>query len=163
MKLTTKTFKIDPKQFKAACFGQTMKTFIRIGIFFTLFCMAFEWFAATQNLLVGLAITMISIPLASVRAAYDQFKPGNLEARNRGFLTNARNLEFTEEGIFAKAESGSNGFTVWTDVERAVKLNGATRIYLSKVFSHYIPDTAWASPGELDEFLSLLRSKSLLK
>ncbi len=60
-------------------------------------------------------------------------------------------------------DSGSYSFTKWTDLEEAKYQDGLVTLHLSKLYVHLVPDSAWPSTVERDQFLTLLRSKALLK
>ena len=72
-------------------------------------------------------------------------------------------FEFNDDGMHVRAGSGSYSFTTWSDLVFAQYKDEIARIYLSRQIAHLIPDNAWPSTTERDQFLALLRSKGLLK
>jgi hypothetical protein len=82
---------------------------------------------------------------------------------NKGAFERKRLCEFDDDGFLTRFESGSYSYHVWSDIESAEYRDQCTYLFPSKLYILQVPDIAWPSAVELNQFLSLLRSKSLLK
>ena len=102
----------------------------------------------------------LALPIAS---AFGSARLAVLLRNNGSAFTRKRLIEFDENGFTTKFDTGSNSFTVWNDIESSVHRDELVMLYMTKLFVINIPDSAWPSTVERDQFLDLLRTKGLLK
>lgn len=163
MKLTTLVHSVDPKIFRRPVFQQTLLRMLPICILlmlFSIFCLGVARDRQYEIALYGTIVMFLLLPIAT---AIGSARPAVLLRNSRLAFTRKRLIELDENGFTIKYDSGSHSYTVWSDIESAVHSVELVMLYLTKSFVVNVPDSAWPSTNERDQFLSLLRSKGLLK
>lgn len=110
------------------------------------------------------ALTLVLMMLAlCLIFATPSTLPSSIMKLHGTMLSRRRLMEFDEEGISTRWETGSSSNLVWSDVLKVVRLKNQTVIYLSTMFIVQVPDYAFPSSNEVNQLLALLRSKNLIK
>ncbi len=161
--MTTLLHSIDLPTLRRSFFKRNVLVYSAICLYFLLVCIALEFVCVYFNFAYGLGITTIIFLVLPFAIADTQTNLKNLEKNNGGVLSRKRMIEFTEEGILIRYDSGSSSFIVWPDLIYARRLGEVTLIHQSRLSAHFVPDSAWPSVKERDQFLALLREKNLLK
>ena len=163
MKLTTLQYSFEPGQFRKLAFKDLLRGYVPFCLQFLIVSLICQGVAFWGGLLVsGFVATLLFVGLPFVITYWvtnDQF----LKKIQKGFFKTMQILEFDDNGVYSNSDSGSHSFVVWSDIESAVVSKGYSRIHLSHNNAFLIPDSAWPSSLERDQFLALLRSKGLLK
>ena len=163
MKLTTLLHSVDPKLFRKPVFQQTLLRMLPMCVLLMVFSVYNLGIARDRGYDIALVATIVMYLMLPLATAIGSARPAVLLRNSGSAFTRKRIIEFDDEGFTMRYDSGSHSFTVWGDVESAVHKNELVMLFLTKFFVVNIPDSAWPSYVERDQFLSLLRSKSLLK
>ncbi len=163
MKLITTLFAVPIRQFQR----EALIVQLRVHLYFAL---AYGYFAFAYFFLfvptfpwpsfIGLVATYVSLAMIYVVLMSREFM---LLRLNGSALASKRLMEFDDQGIVLRMETGSHSFTVWPDVLKIARKRDYTTIFLNRLVRLHVPDSAWPSSAELGQFLDLLRAKSLLK
>ncbi len=163
MKLTTLLHCIEPGALRKTRFLLALMSYLTFAVILGTFSI-FQQFLASKGIFVitvpGTIFTFLFVP---IYLAWAFARPSRIVRDNRLALSRKRILEFSDEGITMRFDSGSNSFIVWADIESAKHKDGVVTLFLTKLYSHVVPDSAWPSTVERDQFLDLLRTKGLLK
>ena len=161
--MTTLLHKLEQKTFRKFAFRPTLIANMRVTYYFMFVSIGLEFFAANENLPVAAAITASSFALMPFVVAMKVTSDWYLTKNNPRGFSNSRLIEFNDEGMTVKFDSGSYSFTKWEDIVLIQHKNEIARIFVSRQIAHLVPDKAWPSSVERDQFLALLQSKGLLK
>lgn len=163
MKLTTLLHGIDPTRFRKIVFLTTIRLFLPLFICVTILAVGFESIASEDHFAFAAIVSSLIFLLMPFLIGIKASVPSIIAKNNRLTFDRKRIIEFDDAGMNVRFDSGSHSFMVWGDVEFARYSDDIVRIFITKNSIHLIPDTAWPSTNERDQFLSLLRSKGLLK
>lgn len=163
MKLTTLLHGVDPLVFRKTVFRAVLKMFLPLMLMLLVLTILLEFAAGTGLRNFAILYTVVLFLLLPFLIARSSSKPKAILQNNKLVFSRKRLIEFDDEGMMIRFDSGSYSFTKWTDLEEAKYQDGLVTLHLSKLYVHLIPDSAWPSTVERDQFLILLRSKALLK
>ncbi len=163
MKLTTLLHSLDPKIFRKPVFQQTLLRMLPISILLMLFSVYNLGLARDRQYEIALVATIVMFLALPLATAFVSARPAVILRNSRSAFTRKRLIELDENGFTTRFDSGSNSFTVWNDIESSVHRGELVMLYMTKLFVINIPDSAWPSTVERDQFLDLLRTKGLLK
>lgn len=163
MNLATRPHQIDVKEYRANILPTYLRSFIGAALFLSAFSALFEASAAAMGFMWAFGLSsiayLVGLPLGALNnssaSAIKKASPKSFEA--------TRKYECSDKGLRQEISSGSFSFTMWEDFISAARTKSATRIFYSKDHALFIPDSAWPSPNERDQFVALLKDKSLLK
>ncbi|HLP00238.1 MAG TPA: hypothetical protein VK171_16695 [Fimbriimonas sp.] len=163
MKLTTLHFSIKPEQVKWLTMRLTAPSYITLAVFFAFV----SWFAASVYIqafsgtlffsILGVCLFYAVVFVFIVAGPRTLLKVAPRSFRSKRFM------KFDADGFDSKYESGTYSRIVWADVDRALHLSGMTYLFGGSSQYFTVPDTAWQTPMERDEFHAFLRSRKLLK
>lgn len=163
MKITTLLHMLEPRHVRRLFFKKTLRSVYTSWFIVAyigglmIYCTIMSGYQVAIAILIGLVALM---PLV---LAYRLTSDSILRKNNPKTFDRTRLIEFDEEGYTIRFDSGSHLYNVWTDVDMATDAEEVTTIHATSMYYHMIPHTAWPTTKERDEFLSFLRTKSLLK
>lgn len=163
VKIATLLHSVDAKLFGKLSYKSVTLAYLPIFLYLMVVAMGLEWFAAKQSLVVAITMTFFIFTLMPFSIASKMTNPKVLEKLNKGAFSRRRLIEFDEEGMLIRWETGSYSMTKWEDIHKAEDCKGGIRIWPSQAMGHLVPDSAWPSAKERGQILALLREKNLLK
>lgn len=163
MKLTTLLHSVDPLVFRKFAFKTILQMYVPMMICLLITVLLFEDIARRGGFTYAVTCTSVLFLALPFLIAHSSTKPAAILRNNRNVFSRKRLIEFDDDGMMMRFESGSYSYTKWDDIEAVQHIDDTVRIFLTKQYIHLVPDTVWPSSVERDRFLKLLRTKSLLK
>jgi len=162
-KLITVLHTIPLETFQKIAFRKTVKDQVPEAVIYCLVALYAGLAAIKLGLYMFIGIPICACLLTAVFLSYRSSRSKQQIVLNNGVFNRRRLWEIDETGFLIRYETGSYQFIVWEDIAGAEHRDECIYIFPSKMLILQVPDIAWPSFRERDEFLSLLRSKSFIK
>jgi len=160
--IVTRPYAIDRKEYLASMWALGLpRQLIRTAIVFAVLTIVefLFWGAATALSFAALLFTII-VALLGVR--YLLVRRQVYDSKNEGAFV-SRTASFTDSIIHISAVSGTETKTPWSSIIRAERRGTFTLLFLSEVQFLAIPDRAFPSNEDRNEFFTLVARHTLLK
>jgi hypothetical protein len=130
---------------------------VRLQVFFLLFFLFIFWMESLTGDLLSGAVTAF-IWWAGIWIVQFAFNAVYFWSRRNPSVIGRHVIEVQDEALMEETKYNKS-FFYWPGVAKAVSRPGFAAVYVTPYMAHWIPNRAFASRAQRDDFLALVRKK----